>query len=370
LLRDALAAPVPGALFTKEIIMRTTNRSLWAVLAALLLAVMAVLPALALTSSSQAEAGISLHLRIGTFDPLAAEPPDVPNSLATESTVAGTGYYAVQFQGPIRVQWREQLESTGAQVVEYVPDYAYVVRIPATEVARLSQLAAVRWVGPWQPAYRLHPDLLTQVEAWEQGLEATETAVEVRLATFTGVALESILANVRSLGLEPSSVAQSDWGATLRLWATPDALASLAGLPDVRWIEPYVEFQLFNERSQANWLLSTQAVWQGLGLYGQGQVVGVADTGLDTGNFSTVHQDVRGRVDQAFALGRPGNWSDPNGHGTHVAGSVLGNGVLSGSSPGSHAYAGSKAGSAPEARLVMQSVLDSGGGLGLSLIHI
>jgi hypothetical protein len=61
-------------------------------------------------------------------------------------------------------------------------------------------------------------------------------------------------------------------------------------------------------------------------------------------------------VKTLYALGRPGRKDDPDGHGTHVAGSVLGDGV-SGS-------VGAVRGTAPKAKLVLQSVLDADGGLG------
>ena len=67
-----------------------------------------------------------------------------------------------------------------------------------------------------------------------------------------------------------------------------------------------------------------------LGLTGKGQIVAVCDSGLDTGNLATLHPDVRGRVVKAFDYARPGDWSDLSGHGTHVIGSVLGNGAASG----------------------------------------
>ena len=51
------------------------------------------------------------------------------------------------------------------------------------------------------------------------------------------------------------------------------------------------------------------------------------------------------------------------GHGTHVSGSVLGNGCRSGSNGLPTGYAGSYAGLAPQARLVMQSAMDSSCGL-------
>ena len=61
---------------------------------------------------------------------------------------------------------------------------------------------------------------------------------------------------------------------------------------------------------------------------GKGQVVGHSDSGLDVGrNDATLHTAFRGRLKQFFALGRPApanDWSDPGGHGTHTAGSILG----------------------------------------------
>lgn len=111
-------------------------------------------------------------------------------------------------------------------------------------------------------------------------------------------------------------------------------------------------------------VMRVEEVWEELGLYGQGQIVAVADTGLDTGNLDTLSADFAGRVIETFARGRSGDWSDANGHGTHVAGSVLGNGRDSGSDPDARDYGGSFAGVAPEADLVFQSLLDADGGLG------
>jgi subtilisin family serine protease len=110
-------------------------------------------------------------------------------------------------------------------------------------------------------------------------------------------------------------------------------------------------------------IMNVDRVHDELGLYGQGQIVAVADSGLDTGDTTSLSADFSGRLRETFAWGRAGDWSDPNGHGTHVAGSVLGSGVLSGSDPASHRYEGSFAGTAPEAELVFQSLMDAEGGL-------
>jgi serine protease AprX len=115
-------------------------------------------------------------------------------------------------------------------------------------------------------------------------------------------------------------------------------------------------------------ILHTGYAWaaapRGLGLSGQGETIAVCDTGLDTGDADTVHRDFRGRVDAILSYPITPYWSrwidNPEGndgaadldtgHGTHVAGSVLGNGMQS------LRDAVRIQGSAPKARLVFQAV--------------
>ncbi len=151
--------------------------------------------------------------------------------------------------------------------------------------------------------------------------------------------------------------------------AGPEAFAPRTGVQALGWTGVSAVYSgpaLAPERNDVarHSILNVDPAWHELGLYGQGQIVAVADTGLDVGDLQALSADFGGRVRQTFALGRTGDWSDPNGHGTHVTGSVLGSGVLSGSDPATHQYDGSFSGVAPEAELVFQSLLDSEGGLG------
>lgn len=126
----------------------------------------------------------------------------------------------------------------------------------------------------------------------------------------------------------------------------------LAQLEDVLAVEAVPELKLLNDVARGIMKVGpgTYTPWAA-GLTGAGQIVAVMDSGLDTGNSATLHPALRARFLKGYGLGGRGStvWSDPLGHGTHVSGSVLGDGSFKGVAPG--------------ARLIMQSVLTPNGGI-------
>jgi Subtilisin-like serine proteases len=105
----------------------------------------------------------------------------------------------------------------------------------------------------------------------------------------------------------------------------------------------------------------------GLGLSGKGEIIGIADTGIDSGDKATVHFDFRNRIksimsypitpDFAPYIHNPGADDGAadfdSGHGTHVSGSVLGNGATLNGVPGVNAPV---RGLSYNARLVFQAI--------------
>lgn len=141
-------------------------------------------------------------------------------------------------------------------------------------------------------------------------------------------------------------------------------LSDLAALDQVKSIHQVHARKLHNNVARTI-LRSDQAVdpVQNTPYGGEGQVICVADTGFDKGSMKpsdvpAAFKTTNGvRVRHLYPLGRPSSTADTDGHGTHVCGSVLGDDTS--------AVTGERVqGTAPKATLVMQSLLDSRGGLG------
>src|SRR5215475_11552440 len=101
--------------------------------------------------------------------PLSKEPPaDLKQPRMAEARARGDkspgrGLYVVHFAGPIKGEWLDELKNTGAKVVSYVANNAYVLDCDARSAALISrmpdELSYVQWAGDYHGAYKLDPTL-------------------------------------------------------------------------------------------------------------------------------------------------------------------------------------------------------------------
>ncbi|MEK6903421.1 MAG: S8 family serine peptidase [Nanoarchaeota archaeon] len=162
---------------------------------------------------------------------------------------------------------------------------------------------------------------------------------------------QALAAQIQSLGGKTTTVHDEGFFAVL----TGEQLQQAAQLEGIGSIELQPHYQLVNDKSViATGVADVRSRFQ---LYGNGQIIAVLDSGLDTGkNDPSMHNDIEGRIvgitdmwNTAFCCSD--NGTDYDSHGTRVAGIVLGNGVLSGSNPAQRQFANSYAGVAPEAKV-------------------
>ncbi|MEP6601526.1 MAG: S8 family serine peptidase [Nitrospirota bacterium] len=296
------------------------------------------------------------------IDPAAPKPALAALSLHN-ATAKKSDYLVVQTKQPLDKEQRKALANAGAKIIESVPGDAFICFFPKTSLAKVRGLPFVEWAELYPEAVKIAPSL-RNVEARRGGvpaafvnmhapgvLDATRKTVDVVLhRNADAKKAAKRIASAAHLPIEQVKVLRDK----VRVVVKERRLADLAALDEVRHIEEVLPRKLHN--SVARKILRMPAGNPVPGDEGAGEIVAVADTGFDKGSTTDVHPAFKGRVKKLYALGRPGRKDDPDGHGTHVAGSVLGDGV-SGTE-------GAVRGTAPKAKLVLQSVLDADDGLG------
>jgi hypothetical protein len=74
-----------------------------------------------------------------------------------------SGLFLVQFVGPIKDEWRATLEKTGARIITYIPNNAYIVRANNQAAFGVWQLKDrypfVQHVGDYEPAYKMPQEM-------------------------------------------------------------------------------------------------------------------------------------------------------------------------------------------------------------------
>lgn len=261
----------------------------------------------------------------------------------------GSDMYYLTLSGPLLPQWRMQLEALGADFRVGLPDYRWIARIPPGQVAAVQALPFVKDLKMRESDRNLPT---------KQELARFGTPNNVReMLTYDilldrAAPLDKFRAWLEERGI---AIAASEANKVrIHLLDHDPLLQDIAEQTDwVIDIQPYVPPELHNDRARV--LLgvdgSPTAVPQfHFPLEGDGEIVGVADTGLDE-----AHCDIAGHIKGVVALGRENDASDPHGHGTHVTGSILGNGCAS---------QGAIRGVAPHAQVFFQSLLDHNGKLG------
>lgn len=137
---------------------------------------------------------------------------------------------------------------------------------------------------------------------------------------------------------------------SVRVRVKAAALGKLMELSEVTWLANPVPKYKHNDVAAG--VMGVTNVWPSagatadtLGLTGRGQYITTSDTGIDTGDMATVHRDFTNALVGFSTLQYNDGWKtrttqgrDLDGHGTHTAGSIVGDGTMSGGTIRGTAY--------------------------------
>jgi hypothetical protein len=163
----------------------------------------------------------------------------------------GKQLHLVQFVGPARPEWRAALEKSGARIVSYIPENAFLIYGDAPSIAKAQSWAAtnelVQWDGPYANEYKIHPAARLVDSAGHPQAPATDTfsiqmvddpAANVFTLTLIGQwQLDAIKNEYVLLGYR-----------TVIVRLPPEHLPDIAAQPDVVSVQPYFEPQKLDER--------------------------------------------------------------------------------------------------------------------------
>lgn len=281
-----------------------------------------------------------------------------------------TQYYVVRFHGPLTKLRQEQLKKSGIELIDRVTRNKYTAHLKPSEVKQLAKLDFLDTVRLYTKEDTLHdPDAdaaskpsskpAARPVAARRGIPTKRRATASR-ATDSQTRLYSVVLHraqdmkemlswLRKKKLEPLAKTKSSF--RLPLTGGSKLLSELASRPEVALVEPASIPRTFDDHARQ--ILNLDAVATNpTGLEGDGEIIGIADTGIDDS-----HPDFKNRIVGKTAWGRrrTKDSSDPDGHGTHVAGCAAGDGAAS---------KGLLRGAAPKAKIYFQSILDGEGQLG------
>lgn len=114
-----------------------------------------------------------IHVNNFRFDPL-LQMPEIPDSLSFGSISAlEQAYYIVQLKGPVTEDMKAALSATGVVVLQYINYNAFVVKGDDASIAKAESLWCTRWVGVFEPAYKISPRLSSVFDKLLETIEAS-----------------------------------------------------------------------------------------------------------------------------------------------------------------------------------------------------
>lgn len=273
------------------------------------------------------EVGFWDHAR---FDPLVSQPQLPPALTISTYPGDGTGYYLVQFSGPVRRGQADELRRAGGILVGFHSRHLAFVKMNSLTAAGVAQLPFVRWVGVYQPGLKFWSGTLQ--EQWFG---------RVAVILFYPEDVEAAAAELARLGCTVVRTGVSAAAKVVEVDCSREQLPAIARLPWVFSIEEWHEPQPENADAQwvvQDWTPNVRRIWD-QSIFGEDEILGFSDGRLDfnhnafrdpqvaitdTGEYPTHRKVVALKRYPAGGLG------SYDSHGTHVGGTIAGNDSING----------------------------------------
>jgi uncharacterized repeat protein (TIGR01451 family) len=248
-----------------------------------------------------------IHLVNGTIYPETGIEAGVYSAAAAQPN--GRIHLLMQFDHIPDAAERVQLAAQGIDMLNYIPDNAWIVSIPATGVSRLSANSVVNWVGTWQGVTKMAPRLQTgNYPGWAVHEDGR---IQIMMLLHTDVPFSE--GEVAAAKHNATIVATIRMPPAYAIWIKPENITNLAAEESVLWLEEAPP-PLTSTNDDARATMHVPAI-HNLGLDGTGVNLFI----YDGGSIAATHDAFNGRLTVI-------DNSSLSSHATHVAGTAAGDG--------------------------------------------
>ena len=256
---------------------------------------------------------------------------------------SGPHHHLVQFVGPIKKSWLTKVKKLGGIPRQHYGNYVYVVRCDEQTLFEIIELPFVRWAGHLSHHNRLH----SSVDQEKKGLPRSRFLPLTHIIEFFDRSnMDDGTKELKKQKVKVLSSTKLALTVTILIEGTrteqKKILKNISAIHGVSSIRNR-NLKRTNNDVATEIMQGDSSVLELLGWTGKGEIVAVCDTGLDSGDTASMHPDFTDRITAIKSypinpdfdpfINNPGGNDGPSdldsGHGTHVAGSVLGNGKAS-----------------------------------------
>lgn len=243
------------------------------------------------------------------------EPQQTPTS-------RGTLPYVLASETPFTKPLRLAAESLGARTLGLLSRNSLLIEADPETRAKLAADGRFKEPEEFRPSRKIDADLAKRIQAGVKDLEISVTAL-------TDADREGLIELVLAKGGEILKGCLNDSN-TFKVRLSAEVIDMLALRGDVQWMENFSRPHLMNNIAVNPEAMNVRSVWETHGLSGAGQVITTSDSGItyDGEEGRIAHPDLVNQV-IGIKVSNGCMLNDINGHGTHTAGSILGDGTMS-----------------------------------------
>jgi subtilisin family serine protease len=266
-----------------------------------------------------------LNLRTGDVDTAA-----LPNWLALDAFPAGSRRAVMVLHGPMDPGSRAMLTNLGVELLGYLPTNAFIADLSRATPGAVAATGLVRWAGAYDSAWKIDPSLLAPIAfetAERQAMEA-QGLVATNLWLFDGEDAQGVIARVTNIPrASVTGLTEMSGGHCVHAIIPRERIEGLASWSELQFAEPLPEYLPRSNtlvRAIVQSGTTTLTPFYSRNIIGTGQIMGIIDGAADIAHCSFA--DAINPVGPLHRKVLAYNTSlGTDTHGTHVAGTAVGN---------------------------------------------